>query len=292
MLNNKQSRNKNKYSILIVPNDESHKTRSFMIGKFGIAVVFFVIFLIIFSLSILILIYTPIGLMFPLTNIEVVNRYNEQILKVQDKLNSLISEIVKLRTYNLQLRQALGEKISDEDTLINDFQTTKLLVESLKKQNDSSIEVEVAQSDLNLEQNKLEFVKTSTINLRIEFPLTIPVDGLITKEFNPSEGHLGIDIIGKLGSLVYAPANGTVIFSNWTYNYGYTLIIAHSSGYRTVYKHNQLLLKTEGEIVKRGDPIAILGNTGSESTGPHLHFEVWKDGTPLNPRKYFLNINN
>lgn len=292
MLNNKQSRNKNKYSILIVPNDESHKTRSFMIGKFGIAVVFFVIFLIIFSLSILILIYTPIGLMFPLTNIEVVNRYNEQILKVQDKLNSLISEIVKLRTYNLQLRQALGEKISDEDTLINDFQTTKLLVESLKKQNDSSIEVEVAQSDLNLEQNKLEFVKTSTINLRIEFPLTIPVDGLITKEFNPSEGHLGIDIIGKLGSLVYAPANGTVIFSNWTYNYGYTLIIAHSSGYRTVYKHNQLLLKTEGEIVKRGDPIAILGNTGSESTGPHLHFEVWKDGTPLNPRKYFLSINN
>lgn len=291
MFKSKQLRNK--YTIIIVPGDESDRTKSFKIGKLGIAVLFFLVFFIIFSMSIFILVYTPIGLMFPLTNIEVVNKYNKQILQVQDKLNSLISEIVTLRQYNLQLRKALGQKINDIDTVIQNFQPNKLLVENLKKQSDSSIEIESFRSDFkSFGESNVDFARRSSIISHVEFPLTLPVEGLVTREFNLSEGHLGIDIIGKLGSLVYAPAHGTVIFSNWTFDYGYTLIIAHASGYRTVYKHNQLLLKTEGEIVKRGDPIAILGNTGSESTGPHLHFEVWKDGNPLNPKKYILNINN
>lgn len=295
ILNNIQSRDKSKnlYTIVLIPGDKSDKTRSFMIGKFGMIAVSFIIFLIIFSISIIILIYTPVGLMFPLTNIEVENKYNKQILQVQEKLNSLINEIVTLRQYNLHLRKALGEKINDNDSSMQDFKRTKLLVENLKKQTDPSIEVESSLSESESQiGKKIEFIKTNSITAHSDFQLIIPFEGIITKEFNLDEGHLGIDIVGKLGSLIYAPAPGTVIFSNWTYNYGYTLIIAHKAGYRTVYKHNQSLLKTEGEVVKRGDPIAILGNTGSESSGPHLHFEVWKDDIPLNPKKFLLNINN
>jgi murein DD-endopeptidase MepM/ murein hydrolase activator NlpD len=80
--------------------------------------------------------------------------------------------------------------------------------------------------------------------------------------------------------------DGTVIFSNWTLETGYTIVIQHQENIISVYKHNSALLKKEGDFVKAGDPIAIIGQTGELATGPHLHFEIWSDGTPVNPKDY------
>ena len=97
-----------------------------------------------------------------------------------------------------------------------------------------------------------------------------------------------MDIAGQRGTPVQAPGDGVVLFAGWTYDDGNMLIIAHGGGYLTVFKHNQSLLKSALSGVKRGEPIALLGTSGRTSLGPHLHFEVWKNGLPQDPNEYLL----
>lgn len=101
-------------------------------------------------------------------------------------------------------------------------------------------------------------------------------------------GHYGIDYALKEGSPVYASENGYVLFADFTVDYGNTIIIVHGRGFVTMYKHCKLLMRTEREKVVQGDIIALSGNTGRLTTGPHLHFEVWKDGSVVNPEKYLI----
>jgi murein DD-endopeptidase MepM/ murein hydrolase activator NlpD len=124
---------------------------------------------------------------------------------------------------------------------------------------------------------------------RRSLPLQLPASGYVTRGFEPTRGHLGIDIAGKQGSPVVAAADGYILFAGWTYEAGNMLILAHGGGYFTFYKHNQSLLKSANSFVKHGEPIALLGNTGAMSHGPHLHFEVWKDGAACDPSEYVLN---
>jgi murein DD-endopeptidase MepM/ murein hydrolase activator NlpD len=119
-------------------------------------------------------------------------------------------------------------------------------------------------------------------------PLTMPADGYLTRGFDAQQEHYGIDIAGKPGTAIFAAADGSVMFAGWTYEDGFMMIIGHSQGYMTVYKHNQALLKSTAEKVRRGEPIALLGNTGTTSAGPHLHFELWKDGIVCDPDNYLL----
>lgn len=98
---------------------------------------------------------------------------------------------------------------------------------------------------------------------------------------------MGIDFVIKTGTPVYSAAGGYIVFADFTVNDGYMVIIAHSDGYITVYKHCSVLLKKARDIVSEGEMIALSGNTGELSTGPHLHFEIWKDGKPLGPSKFF-----
>jgi murein DD-endopeptidase MepM/ murein hydrolase activator NlpD len=109
---------------------------------------------------------------------------------------------------------------------------------------------------------------------------------VITNEFNASQNHYGIDIVAKQNEAIKCVLDGTVILSNWTLETGYTIAIQHQQNIVSVYKHNSALLKKEGEFVKAGDPIAIVGQTGELTTGPHLHFELWSDGNPVNPKDY------
>ncbi len=113
-----------------------------------------------------------------------------------------------------------------------------------------------------------------------------PVNGIVTNSFNNEGKHFGTDLVASNNSVVKATANGTVIFSDWTVENGYCIGIQHEGDLFSVYKHNAVLLKEDGDYVNAGDPIAIFGNSGSLSTGPHLHFELWFNGIPLNPEEY------
>lgn len=113
-----------------------------------------------------------------------------------------------------------------------------------------------------------------------------PMNGIVTNHFNREEKHFGIDIVSDNNSVIKATADGTVIYSDWTVDNGYSIGIQHNGNLFSVYKHNAVLLKDDGDFVSAGEPIAIYGNSGSLSTGPHLHFEIWYNGTPLNPEDY------
>ncbi len=113
-----------------------------------------------------------------------------------------------------------------------------------------------------------------------------PIRGIVTTFFSLAENHFGIDIVSNENETVKATLDGTVILSNWTVETGYVIAIQHQRNYISFYKHNSALLKTVGSFVKAGDPIAIIGESGDLSTGPHLHFELWHNGSAVNPLDY------
>lgn len=127
-----------------------------------------------------------------------------------------------------------------------------------------------------------------------DLPTLLPVEGFLSSEFqtNPAAGgreHYGIDIAAPRRSIIQAAGSGIVVFSNWTYDLGNLLIIYHGNGIFTYYGHALLLLKSERALVKKGEPIAWLGSTGI-SSAPHLHFEIWRDGEPVDPKEYILTL--
>jgi murein DD-endopeptidase MepM/ murein hydrolase activator NlpD len=104
--------------------------------------------------------------------------------------------------------------------------------------------------------------------------------------FDPGQKHFGVDVPAKTNTPVKAISDGRVLFSEWTIDTGFVLIIEHSFNLISVYKHNSLGLSSQGDFVKAGQAIALSGNTGELSTGPHLHFELWNDGNPVDPLEY------
>lgn len=113
-----------------------------------------------------------------------------------------------------------------------------------------------------------------------------PLDGTVTQSYNFSEEHYGIDIVAPKNEAVKAVLRGTVIFAEWTVETGYVIQIQHIDNLSSIYKHNSVLLKDVGDEVNAGEAIAIVGNTGEFSSGPHLHFELWQEGVSLDPAKY------
>ena len=113
-----------------------------------------------------------------------------------------------------------------------------------------------------------------------------PINGIVTNHFNREAKHFGTDLVASNNSVIKATADGTVVYSDWTVDNGYCIGIQHNGNLFSIYKHNAVLLKEDGDFVNAGDAIAIYGNSGSLSTGPHLHFELWYNGTPLNPEDY------
>jgi murein DD-endopeptidase MepM/ murein hydrolase activator NlpD len=113
-----------------------------------------------------------------------------------------------------------------------------------------------------------------------------PVQGMITGVFSPADGHFGVDLVAEPDEVVKAALDGTVTMSTWTLETGYVIQIQHNYELMTAYKHNASLFKNVGERVAAGDAIAIVGNSGELTTGPHLHFELWHDGVPLDPTDF------
>ena len=110
-----------------------------------------------------------------------------------------------------------------------------------------------------------------------------PVGGAVSDGFDLSHGHFGVDIEAAEGVLIHAVDDGTVLISDYTVEHGYVIVIQHRNNRLSVYKHNASLLKEVGSLVQMGDVIASVGNSGTQTTGPHLHFEWWVNGQPTDP---------
>jgi murein DD-endopeptidase MepM/ murein hydrolase activator NlpD len=149
---------------------------------------------------------------------------------------------------------------------------------------DSALRHEVeSQNPYNVSTNGLGSKSADNINNYFFFT---PLKGIVTNGFNATKAHFGVDIVCKENEAIKATLEGSVILSTWTLATGNVVIIQHTNNLLSVYEHNSVLLKKVGDYVKAGDVIAIVGNSGELTTGPHLHFELWYRGSPVNPQQY------
>lgn len=147
-------------------------------------------------------------------------------------------------------------------------------------------DLEPSESDIKLRE---EVAREDKYNLfekakpKVSTVLFSPVKGLITEKYNAKNKHFAVDIALPKNTPIKATLNGTVIFADWTPTNGNVLVLRHNNGFISVYKHAASITKSQGDIVRTGEVIALAGSTGQESSGVHLHFELWKDGYPIDP---------
>jgi murein DD-endopeptidase MepM/ murein hydrolase activator NlpD len=199
-------------------------------------------------------------------------------------VDSLEQEIQRRDKYFNDFRTMLADGVPlAPDTSTQKVSSIKSEQVTFKKYNaDSIFKDEIARD------KSVETSNNSQPNLQVikKLPFFPPIKGVVTGKQDLNTGHYGCDIVSKPDSRISAALGGTVILAEWTVETGYVIQIQHDHNLVTVYKHNAELLKKQGDKIKAGETIAIMGNTGKETTGPHLHFELWMNGISLNPEEY------
>ena len=152
---------------------------------------------------------------------------------------------------------------------------------------DSSLYKQVEDDQFNVRYVEDETVLPTMLST-VKMHFYCPLKGDITNPHSPETGHYGIDIVSNAKDPILSVLDGTVIMAGWTLEAGYVIIVQHRNNIISQYKHNSFLLKKIGDHVRAGEPLGIIGNTGEYTTGPHLHFELWQNGTPLNPTDYII----
>lgn len=284
---------KNVLSILVVPNGETRRSRNYEVAPWQLVAGLSAGIVLIVACVLLILIFTPVGSLVPISNPYLENKYSKELVSLSERMNGVMEQLVELRTYNIKLRKALGEDVAEEDSaeVSAESTTSTQTAENKTAEMASSPAPAVTVAQTEAEPNYHPSNPQPEEAPRIVFPAVMPAEGYTTRGYDPVHGHFGLDIAAKMGALVCAAADGYVVFSGWTHDDGYQIILSHNGGFLTFYKHNETLLKSANMFVKRGDPIALLGNSGQTSSGPHVHFEIWKNGTPVDPKLYLLNYN-
>lgn len=227
---------------------------------------------------------------------------NKQLREENKKIYEISAKFAELSRFADKLKASLGvrapasidhaEKPQDSSTNLHDF--------ALKLPPQTSRDSNQQWNSLANLQGKLRFISHQNSLFQAVFdnrPTLLPVDGFLTldydtynnQEFLNRERHIGIDIAAKIGTVVKAAGRGEIIFANWTPELGNLVIIYHGNDIFSYYAHNERILKTEG-FVSKGEPIALLGSSGLTSSGPHLHFEIWQNGAPVDPKKYLLAL--
>jgi murein DD-endopeptidase MepM/ murein hydrolase activator NlpD len=270
----------NSYKI-VVSNEETFEEKlSFRTNKIN---VFFVLFL----YSILLIVFT-ISIVFFTQLREMVPGYSStdllnQAIYLTKKTDSLENELELNNKFYKSIESVLSgraDEIIYKDTLVLDNNLEDSEQQAVFPNSEDSILRRYVENEdkFNLTKNELVIENKMFIS---------PIKGEITQQFDPSNNHFALDLSADVGTPVKAVLDGKIIFSEWSVDTGYVLIVDHGDNIISVYKHNSKSLKEQNTFVKAGEVIAYSGNQGTLSTGPHLHFELWKNGTPINPEPLF-----
>lgn len=276
---------RDKYRLVIL-NEETFEERfSLRLSRLNVFVVLGLLSIIIVFITSYIIAFTPLREYIPgYADVHI----QRNIYELQLKADSIENAFASKDRYIENLRTILGES-----TTLEQPQT---VLDTAKKKNYRVITDKHSKADSMLRsdyenQNKYNlFVdgsadkkpKAGVTNLYF-FP---PIKGILTSKFDPVQEHYGIDIVAKRNEAIKTVQDGTIIFTGWTVETGYVIAIQHPGNIVSVYKHNSVLLKKEGNFVRAGETIAIIGESGELSTGPHLHLELWINGNPVNPTDY------
>ena len=272
---------KNKYQLTIHNIHTLEEVLTFQLSRLNVFTYVGISVIIISILNGFLFVYTPLNMFLPSKHNSILSR---QLVENTIKLDSLEKEILIRDRYFDNIRNIMhGKQVDNYENL----QDTSFKHEKLKftrSKHDSilrrRIELEEEQSLTVIEDNAIGNVNLKNIHF------FMPVKGIITNKFNLEEKHFGIDIVSQPSEPVLATLEGTVTIATWSLSTGYIIQVQHAHNLISIYKHNSSLLKKEGDHVTAGETIAIIGNTGELTTGPHLHFELWHNGTVINPEDY------
>ncbi|HSY76200.1 MAG TPA: M23 family metallopeptidase [Bacteroidia bacterium] len=211
----------------------------------------------------------------------------KNLISLSLKTDSLSNELIARQEYIDNIHRILSGEAPLHDSVAGKghADTTKHVATFVPPSHDDSMlrRTVESQNPYNVSLNGNITKSDNSIN---DYFFFTPLKGYVSNGFNPSGGHYGIDIVSKENEAIKATLDGTVIVSTWTLATGNVIILQHNNNLVSVYEHNSVLLKKQGDYVKAGDVIAIVGNSGEMTTGPHLHFELWYKGNPVNPQKY------
>lgn len=288
-MNNKR-KHKKYLQILIIPDDKSEPTR------FGIPVnrLKYLKMLAVFLVIHIVLGFVTYFLFYKTfkKNRELYTE-NQRLQENNRRIYELDEASEELETSLKKIKLALGLGTVDNSEMATGMIDQTFQNPPIMPVDDSKILVpQRSDSITNWKYYNVHRSKSQLHSFDRNMPTYLPVEGTVTKDYEVplytgDPQHRGIDIASTRGALIRAAADGIVVFSGWTYDFGNVVIIYHGAGYRTYYGHNQRILVQRNSFVKKGDPIALMGNSGI-SSGFHLHFEIWRDGTPLDPKKYIL----
>jgi murein DD-endopeptidase MepM/ murein hydrolase activator NlpD len=266
-----------KYRFVIMKDSSFEEKLSVKLTRINvIAFLATLVFLCFFS-TMLLIAYTPLSEYVPgKSSIEV----QKSLIELNIKSDSLEAILVSRSIYLENINKIInGEELVNPENYA-EITNTQIPISFEKSKEDSLFRVKVEAED------KSSIYKKDKPNNNTTLMFFTPLTGLISDGYNNKTKHFGIDLVAKEKSRISSVLEGTVIISHWAYETGYVIGVQHKNDYLSFYKHNSVLLKSVGDYVNAGDHIAIIGNSGELSSGPHLHFELWHKGIPVNPENY------
>ncbi len=285
------NRAQEKKRIIILDVDNYEEKRSYTTSKFNVFILVSFFTILLGFLTFALISYSSLknlipGYPNPIQQQEIKNKS----IIIDQKLTELLSKTEKEKSYINNVMQILNGSIP-----INEKDTSwkKIKPNANSNTNEiSSSEKSMREKVQNREKFDIDVIPGGALKSEVlpELLLFPPIKGEITNKMNISSGHFGVDIIAPKNEAVSSILNGTIIYHNWSPTDGHVVHIQHKKNLISIYKHNSEILKEIGDFVESGEPIAIVGNSGEHSTGPHLHFELWHNGYPLDP-EIFINFN-
>jgi murein DD-endopeptidase MepM/ murein hydrolase activator NlpD len=278
---------RNKYRLVIM-NEETYEEKvSFRLSRLNVFTVTGITAILLIIFTTFLIAFTPLREYIPgYTDVTM----QQRILELQHMADSLQTDVQQKNVYLRNLKSVIEGKEIVEDTnqMVAAEGVNYEEIEYSRSPEDSLLRAEYENEsayDLFYNENEELAAPVSSLSSYLFFT---PLKGIITTKFNLAEQHFGVDVVAKRNEAVKATLDGTVVFSDWTIETGYVISIQHHGNFISVYKHNSVLLKKMGSVVKVGEPIAIVGESGELTTGPHLHFELWYNGMPVDPTEYVV----
>lgn len=279
-----------KYKLTIRRQDTYEERVAFQISRLFVFIFTGAISILLIVLTSLLIAYTPLKEYIPgQTDIQT----KEKLYVLMRKTDSIERELYQKEIFLENVRRILkGEEHPQaEQEMQQDESTDYKSIELSRSKEDSLLRQRIEEEGSYVISRSRNIGYSNASRQAERLVLTNffkPLNGFVTNAFNADIGHFGVDIVPDEEKTVKATLSGTVIFSEWTVETGNVIAIQHDNNLISVYKHNEVLLKNQGEQVLVGDPIAISGESGELSTGPHLHFELWYNTTPVDPEKYII----
>ncbi len=271
-----------KYRFVILNSENFEERLSFNMSRMNIFLLTCVTITLLMGGTALVIAFSPLREYLPgYTSTDI----RRQIVTLNQLSDSLNTELINRERYLQNIKNIIeGRNIDTSQVEIVPPNSTIEDVNFEKTPEDSLLREQVeADEKFNF------FGYTNVVNQSIEKLLFfLPVKGFITESFNIEKEHFGVDLVTKENELIKSTLDGVVVMSSWTSETGHVIAVQHENNLISVYKHNSVLLKDQGEKVEAGEAIAIIGNSGKWSSGPHLHFELWHNNNPVDPEQYIL----